>query len=81
MKALGLKPEKKSKPEGAPTKPPRSYDLWLRDGNGDRIKQAKPIGETNKQWYNKTASAEWKTLSDEAKQPYLDQHEALMVIF
>lgn len=78
---MGLKPEKKPKPEGAPPKPPRAYDLWLRDGNGKRIKEAKPMGKTNRHWFGKAASVEWNAFSDEAKQPYLDQHKALMVRF
>lgn len=81
MDALGLKPEKKQKLEEAPTKPPLSYNLWLRDGNSDRIKAAKPKDSKDQQWFQKTAGAEWKALSDEDKQPYQDQYKVLKVNF
>lgn len=80
MQELGIKPEKKLKPEGAPKRPPRAYDLWVRDGNGERIKEAKPA-DAKGNWFQKTTSAEWEGLSDEAKQPYKDQHKILMVRF
>jgi hypothetical protein len=68
--ALGLSTKKKRKLEGAPKRPNNPYSLWLNDDIKARIKQENPNAKG--QEINKLFGAEWKALSDEEKQPYID---------
>ncbi|MES1905647.1 MAG: high mobility group [Paramarteilia canceri] len=60
-------------PPPLPKKPPSGYYIFYRhyfEKNVNQFKQLKTFGQ-----YSKVVASQWKTMTDEEKQPYMQQHQ------
>jgi len=67
---------KKAKDPNAPKRPLSSYFLFLSDFRARMKKEDPELAKSIKE-FGKAAGAEWRSMSDDDKQPYQEQHEEL----